>query len=416
MDFAFLPVFGTPAPNQQGEIIGMIMKEKSQLHIQMEVPLIMAQQQHGQTLSDSKYVIEGLCFHLKKWEDQGWIRVPNSELWKAMAAILCQHGAPVLFKWVKGHNGDVRNEGVDALVSKGALLDIEHAVQANVNIDHEFDVVGAWLSSVTQSQAYKLIWSRTEIRHRPSAQTSVERVLETVSEINGVKPVEARLRRSIQHKDMSRPIRGFLWKVLQNTFKIGAFWERLGPQYAIRGECPHCKVLETMEHILLECDIAGQALIWDLMRELWEKKGQTWITPTYGLALGVTLIQIQNGEGKINAGATRLYKIIMTEATHMIWKIRCQRRIQRGDDNPAKWHTNEEIQNWWTSTMNQRLTIDCLLTNSLKYGKKAIKKQAVIMTWKGAVYNEKALPEDWTTQNRVLVGMMPGCKRPQGQH
>ncbi|PBK71802.1 hypothetical protein ARMSODRAFT_883118, partial [Armillaria solidipes] len=62
--------------------------------------------------------------------------------------------------------------------------------------------------------------------------------------------------------------RGFLWKALQNTFKIGVFWENLNPQYASRGECLLCKVTEFMEHILIECQIEGRAILWNLAKEL----------------------------------------------------------------------------------------------------------------------------------------------------
>ncbi len=52
-------------------------------------------------------------------------------------------------------------------------------------------------------------------------------------------------------------------------------------------------------------------------------KGQEWIPITYGVALGVTLVQIQTEEGKVDSSATRLYCILMTETVHLIWKIWC---------------------------------------------------------------------------------------------
>ncbi|KAK0431227.1 hypothetical protein EV421DRAFT_1720716, partial [Armillaria borealis] len=38
------------------------------------------------TLSDSKYVIGGLCIHLRAWEDRGWIGIPNKEVLQAIVA------------------------------------------------------------------------------------------------------------------------------------------------------------------------------------------------------------------------------------------------------------------------------------------------------------------------------------------
>ncbi|KAK0496498.1 hypothetical protein EDD18DRAFT_1309569 [Armillaria luteobubalina] len=228
----------------------------------------------------------------------------------------------------------------------------------------------------------------------------VQQVLVTVEDINGVEPPPSSLWKSIRHKDISRPIWGFLWKAIHGTFKIGAFWDHLSPQYAQRGECPGCKVPETMEHILTECEITGQSMLWSLARELWEMKGLEWIPPTYGVALGASLLQIRGENGKVSPLATRLYRILATETVHLIWKINCQRRIQQGDDDPTKWHSEEQA-------MNKRLTIDRLLVNKLQYGSKAMMKAKVLSTWRGTLHDEKSLLEDWISQRGVLVGIVP---------
>ncbi|KAK0495053.1 ribonuclease H-like protein [Armillaria luteobubalina] len=305
------------------------------------------------TISDSKYVIEGLCFHLKHWESNGWIGVSNRDIWKATAAALRKRGTPVFFQWTKGHNGDKGNEGADTLAEKGALLDASEATPANIEINQEFTVEGARLSEISQSQAY----------------------------------------RHIQQK--------------KGKLHIGAFWDCLSPQYAQRGECPGCKVPETMEHILTECEITGQSMLWSLARELWEMKGLEWIPPTYGVALGASLLQIRGENGKVSPSATRLYRILATETLHLIWKIRCQRRIQQGDDDPTKWHSEEQVWNLWIEAMNKRLTIDRLLVNKLRYGSKAMTKTKVLSTWRGTLHDEKSLPEDWISQRGVLVGIVP---------
>ncbi|KAK0438285.1 hypothetical protein EV421DRAFT_1891991 [Armillaria borealis] len=359
------------------------------------------------TITDSKYVIEELCFHLKCWEDSNWIGISNSDVWKATIAALRQRKAPVYFQWVKCHSR------ADELAGQGALLEEDEAVPANVEVDHEFQVDGAKPSTLTQSQAYRLLRATKEITERSSTKVAVGRVMATIREINGVETPPSRLWKSIRSKDISRPIRGFLWKALQCTFRIGTFWEWLGPQYSKRGECPGCGVTETMEHILLECTVAGQASLWGVAKQLWEKTGHDWIMPTYGVVLGATLIQIKMPEGGVDLAATRLYHILMTETVHMIWKIRCQRRIQRGDDTPEKWHTDDEIQNMWIDVMNKRLPIDRLLVNSSRYGSKALKKKTVLSTWRGTLDNEKALPEDWTDQSGVLLLRRGGGTGPQ---
>ncbi|KAK0225742.1 hypothetical protein IW262DRAFT_1267413, partial [Armillaria fumosa] len=98
-----------------------------------------------------RLVIEGLCFHLRRWEDNGWISVSNSDLWKATIAALRKRDKPVFFKWMKGHSGVEGNEGADELAGKGASLDDEDASPANTEISHEFDVNGVQLVTLLQS-------------------------------------------------------------------------------------------------------------------------------------------------------------------------------------------------------------------------------------------------------------------------
>ncbi|KAK0231845.1 ribonuclease H-like domain-containing protein, partial [Armillaria nabsnona] len=74
-------------------------------------------------ITDSKYVLKGLCFHLQQWENNGWIGVSNSNVWNATVAALRQCNTLIYFQWVKGHNGNTGNEGADKLVGKGAQLD-----------------------------------------------------------------------------------------------------------------------------------------------------------------------------------------------------------------------------------------------------------------------------------------------------
>lgn len=39
-------------------------------------------------IMDSRYVIDGLTLHLGKWEDDGWIGVDNTELFKRAAYLI----------------------------------------------------------------------------------------------------------------------------------------------------------------------------------------------------------------------------------------------------------------------------------------------------------------------------------------
>lgn len=68
--------------------------------------------------SDSTYVIDGITKWLPGWQAKNWRTskgkpVKNQDLWEALTA--AADGLNVRWKWVKGHDGDPRNEEVDAM-------------------------------------------------------------------------------------------------------------------------------------------------------------------------------------------------------------------------------------------------------------------------------------------------------------
>lgn len=68
--------------------------------------------------SDSKYVLDGMTKWVAGWQKRGWKNsskqpVRNADLWHELIAAAERHR--VEWVWVKGHNGHVENERVDAL-------------------------------------------------------------------------------------------------------------------------------------------------------------------------------------------------------------------------------------------------------------------------------------------------------------
>ncbi len=52
------------------------------------------------------------------------------------------------------------------------------------------------------------------------------------------------------------------------------------------------------------------------------------------------------------------------------------------------------------------MQLDCTLSDRKKFQKKAIKISLVLKMWQGMLLQESSLPEDWTRENRVLVGII----------
>jgi ribonuclease HI len=71
-------------------------------------------------VSDSLYVVQGVTEYLAMWKANGWRTnskkvVKNVDLWRLLDALIS--GRDVSWEWVRGHNGDPRNEAVDRLAS-----------------------------------------------------------------------------------------------------------------------------------------------------------------------------------------------------------------------------------------------------------------------------------------------------------
>jgi ribonuclease HI len=82
--------------------------------------------------SDSKYVVDavnkGWVFG---WEKKNFKKKKNPDLWKRFLELYRQHG--VTLKWVKGHDGNLRNEECDRLAveaAEGSELKVDEVFEA----------------------------------------------------------------------------------------------------------------------------------------------------------------------------------------------------------------------------------------------------------------------------------------------
>ncbi len=116
-----------------------------------------------------------------------------------------------------------------------------------------------------------------------------------------------------------------------------------------------------MEHILLECQIPGQEIIWALARKILEKKNIEWpARMNVGTILACATAKLETEGGKPRTRADWLFTTIIAELARLIWLIRCDRRIERQDD-PERWLPERVIYNKWVNMGNQRLTLDYIL-------------------------------------------------------
>ncbi|TFK58816.1 hypothetical protein BDN72DRAFT_949637, partial [Pluteus cervinus] len=334
----------------------------------------------------------------------------NQRLFEATAAKLRQRVGHTSFKKVKGHSGDEGNEGADQKANEGAHKAVPD--ELDITVPKELKVTGAKLSSMTQSTLYKGVLYRVVKEERRRTRTNLDLIRHAVHDQFHILPTDETIWASFRNRDISRNIRSFMWRATHESYKCGKYWLNI-PGYEERATCSQCDVTETMSHILVECPASGQETIWKLARGLLEAKGIEWWEPTLGGILGCAMADTRNETGRKLPGHNRLYRIVISESMHLIWRLRCEWRIQR-DSNPQKKHTTNEIENRWTWIIDNRIKLDCTLTNHKVYGKKSLNSKRVFSTWNGVLENERDLPRNWANFTGVLVGIR--ARRPPGRN
>lgn len=348
--------------------------------------------------SDSQITIDSLTTYLREREDGGWIGMANREILKSIVATVRKRGGITLMEKVKGHAGIRGNEEADRLANEGARKTTPDNIRTE--IPEGYDIPGAKLVKLTQAVAYRGIIERYPVPDRKGTTAHLDATRWAAKERVGEFPTDKQIWLSLRDKDLSKQVRNFLWRAMHNAYKIGKYWENI-KDYEHRAECPRCRVTETLEHILTECEASGQETIWRFVRDLCEKRGLPFQKPSLGDQLGCAITRIAR---KGDKGERRFMKIVYSEATYTTWIIRCEWRISRKSD-PENTPTEKEILCRIKAAITKRIKLDCLATDSERFGKKAYEPRIIKDTWSNLIPEDLAPLRLWRKLTVVLVGI-----------
>jgi ribonuclease HI len=295
------------------------------------------------------------------------------------------------------------NEGADQLAKLGANSPFNIDEDISYHIKLAFELTGAKLKMISQKLVYQGIMEEKNTPVWKPAFHNLDIARHATMDRSGLMPSDAAIWKSIWSMDFRRPIHNFLWKIYHNAYMIGDHWRHIAT-LAHLANCPLCGVPESMEHILFECIIDAREYIWQRAIELWRMKYNETLHISYGSFLAVGLVHFKKN-GNVLRGKSRFFRILVSESAFLIWKLRCERRITKSDDD-AEFHSITEIHNRWVKIINVRLQLDCILTSKKLFKRKALSQSLVHDTWSGALLNENSLPDNWLT-SRVLVGIEP---------
>jgi transcription initiation factor TFIIIB Brf1 subunit/transcription initiation factor TFIIB len=308
--------------------------------------------------------------------------------------------ATTTFQWVKGHNGELGNEKSDELAKKG--MDKEPPDTISLEIPGKFDVQGAKLSKISQAKAYRGIKEQKPPKKRKTTTTNLEKIRQDLKEFTGTLEKDQAIWDSTYKRPIRQKVGQFLFNAIHGTHRIGSFWTHINSMEE-RKNCSVCGAEESMNHILTECPHPPRQQIWALARETWPYEDQSWPPISLGTTLGCGLLHYPPTDTQAHPppptrskrGATRLLQILWSEATHLIWVLRCERAIQNIH------HTRPDIETRWRKIINKRLADDKIAATKILRTKSAITR--VKTTWENALKKKfQELHPDWITRDEVF--------------
>lgn len=395
---AAIRVPGDKQTNQVGELLAILHVVKS---IPSDRPL--------KICSDSKFTIEGLTKLAPGWEAKDWIGVAHGPLFKCTTAWIRARTGGTTLQWVKGHAGIEGNEGADRLAAEGAGKDPDEG-KINLRVPAGTVTAGAKLAQTSQSLIYHHL-KGTRSTKRVAAQRAIEKIKAAARENFGETPTEAAVWKSMRHKDITRKVRDFLWKHAHGIHRLGGAWNHV-PGYESRVTCQRCDREDTLEHILTECSSTERGVAWDQANALWKRRYTGDLPAMVGAVLGGGLANFKKPNGRPDTAKNRLFRILITETAHVIWVLWCERRVTNGDD-PEYQHPESAIRNRWYRRINERMQVDCLLTNTLLYNRKALGTKKVYTTWANCSTSTETFHRKWCRLPGFLVGKL--SERPPGR-
>lgn len=190
------------------------------------------------------------------------------------------------------------------------------------NRNSTFKLSGVKLASLSQAMAYQHIQMGMTAPEWPTTMRIVEQVLRALAATGHPGALAASLWRSIRHADFQEKILDFLWKVLHGAHCVGRYREKI-PQYEHRGTCSRCGMQDSLEHILIDCQMSEQVTVWALAQSLWKTVGYIWKPISFERVLRVGLEAPMLDGPNTPWKMARLWHMLVSESAYLIWRLRC---------------------------------------------------------------------------------------------
>lgn len=121
---------------------------------------------------------------------------------------------------------------------------------------------GTTPEKIEQRDFYRILRDKRKMPQKCTTDKNVAAIQDALQETSNKRPTTERVWLATKHKGLTRKRRDFIWKSIQGTYKIGAFWSRVDG-YEEHAVCPNCDKREDMDYILLRCRAEVRETAWN---------------------------------------------------------------------------------------------------------------------------------------------------------
>ena len=167
-------------------------------------------------------------------------------------------------------------------------------------------------------------------------------------------------------------------------------------------ECQKLKVLVIKKQIRkyrILSQQSGQEYVWNYIKELIHKRNLRYSKSSLGDMLGCAIASGEREQGK-----DRFWTIVISKATYIIWKVRCEWKISRNTDL-AQILMSNEMEGRISTALEKKIKLNCPMTYAESFGQKEMIPSVVSSTWKNLLLASSMPLRLWRKITTVWVGI-----------
>jgi hypothetical protein len=249
-------------------------------------------------ITTSDLSIKKIKTHVLEWESKGFSNTKDASLYRALLSTLCVRQAPTIFwKGVRSSN-QVAYDSINLC----ALAEPAVTEPVNLGITPENELSGATLSTISQVQAYRMILDNKPRTSRPATEKNIQIIKKDLQSIRQRQPTNASIWKAVQSTTLRRRVRNFFFNLIHDSLKTGNFFKHI-PNCEEQVNCSKCGKIDSIQHILLECQSPHRNLIWQTAKHLWPEQFGIWPNVSMGVIVGAPLVEFHDPKGQRMAGA-----------------------------------------------------------------------------------------------------------------